>query len=72
VHKLDIPQSEAGVHASHRVKYGKKKVAKPGNLLKKSYGSIRGMLRPKAGAPDLVHPHLTRNGHNHTFWHRGY
>eukprot|EP00037_Helgoeca_nana_P016130 m.151637 g.151637 ORF g.151637 m.151637 type:complete len:569 (+) comp23356_c0_seq1:61-1767(+) len=54
VHKLDIPQSEAGVHASHRVKYGKKKVAKPGNLLKKSYGSIRGMLRPKAGAPDLV------------------
>eukprot|EP00038_Savillea_parva_P022760 m.38551 g.38551 ORF g.38551 m.38551 type:complete len:571 (-) comp5673_c0_seq1:191-1903(-) len=53
VHRLDIPQQEAGAHATLRVTAATKKSSKPGNLLKKSYASVRGILRPKA-EPELV------------------
>eukprot|EP00035_Acanthoeca_spectabilis_P037604 m.46288 g.46288 ORF g.46288 m.46288 type:complete len:554 (+) comp8735_c0_seq2:77-1738(+) len=53
-HRLEVPPTEAGAHDALRVKYSKKKVTKPGNLLKKSYGSVSGAPRPKKPTPDLI------------------
>jgi len=54
VHRLEVPPPEAGALDALRTMYKNKSTAKPKNLLQKSYGSVRGVLKPKKGEPDMV------------------
>ena len=78
VHRLEVPQHEEGAHAALRSRYKTTAVRKPGNLLKKSFGTVRGVIRSNTGEVELVSAGCSNMGarvlicaltHTHTHTH---